>query len=516
MIDLGDVGFLVNPDKHGSFGINDKGQVAFAVLDGGFTKAALWLPAKAFGIDPGTFIPNLPGMTSHPSIFRGCNESGVFVGEGADLDGGDGDAIVFLFSETSVISLVLDPSDSDSDWARAMSVNDTNPPVILGQWQVNSNCDPCGGTPPEAYFRSVYVALQGGSPTTWSYFEVDPSPEPGRCDPASPGNDISTLSPISFRIAGASGTHNVVGKFTCIVGDSYAPKPIGWTPAVNELDREADLGSEARGVNDNGEFVGWEFEDTFLNPRRARHWSSLTASFFNLGSVMPAGQDDDRSWEAISNHALPKVVGWNEDDDRALLWESQSSPQPPWIVTDLNDAIPDCWDGEIELQQAHDINGFEWIVAYGDGDVGTPGVQPHAFVLIPLNGCSDADFDGDGVVGFLDLVTLLAAWGPCTGCAPDIDEDGEVVFLDLLFLLSRWGLCPTGGNSPVGPPTFEEELADAGLDAADWAVFEDCLANGSDEEAKNCACWLEHYLKDCVPSCRNLPDCEGADPLQNH
>ena len=51
------------------------------------------------------------------------------------------------------------------------------------------------------------------------------------------------------------------------------------------------------------------------------------------------------------------------------------------------------------------------------------------------------DFDGDGTVGFSDLLAVLAAWGPCAGCPEDLDSDGTVGFRDLLIVLAAWGPC---------------------------------------------------------------------------
>jgi len=48
------------------------------------------------------------------------------------------------------------------------------------------------------------------------------------------------------------------------------------------------------------------------------------------------------------------------------------------------------------------------------------------------------DIDGDGAVAVPDLLTLLAAWGPTSGCA-DFDLDGVVGVPDLLILLANWG-----------------------------------------------------------------------------
>ena len=53
------------------------------------------------------------------------------------------------------------------------------------------------------------------------------------------------------------------------------------------------------------------------------------------------------------------------------------------------------------------------------------------------------DIDGDETVGILDLLQLLAAWGPCPDppdeCPADFNGDGNVGILDLLTLLANWG-----------------------------------------------------------------------------
>ncbi len=53
------------------------------------------------------------------------------------------------------------------------------------------------------------------------------------------------------------------------------------------------------------------------------------------------------------------------------------------------------------------------------------------------------DFDNDGTVRILDLLALLANWGPCSDppapCPADLDFDGAVSILDLLTLLANWG-----------------------------------------------------------------------------
>ncbi|MCH8342973.1 MAG: VCBS repeat-containing protein [Planctomycetes bacterium] len=61
-------------------------------------------------------------------------------------------------------------------------------------------------------------------------------------------------------------------------------------------------------------------------------------------------------------------------------------------------------------------------------------------VTVIQGGSSIYDLDNDGTVGILDLLALLAAWGPIpTPDPPDFDGDGIVGIFDLLLLLAHWG-----------------------------------------------------------------------------
>ena len=52
------------------------------------------------------------------------------------------------------------------------------------------------------------------------------------------------------------------------------------------------------------------------------------------------------------------------------------------------------------------------------------------------------DLNGSGDVGILDLLALLAAWGPNPGDPADFDGSGTVDIFDLLTLIANWGACP--------------------------------------------------------------------------
>ena len=51
--------------------------------------------------------------------------------------------------------------------------------------------------------------------------------------------------------------------------------------------------------------------------------------------------------------------------------------------------------------------------------------QPAPFEVAAVSGTCPADLDGDGMVGIIDFLGLLAAWGPCP--VGDLDGDGWTV-----------------------------------------------------------------------------------------
>jgi probable HAF family extracellular repeat protein len=141
---------------------------------------------------------------------------------------------------------------------------------------------------------------------------------------------------------------------------------------------------------------------------------------------LPVG--DQKSWAWKLNASL-QAVGWSQPgfaDTRATTWIDGE-------VFELNELVDT--EIEIELTQAWDVNDDGVIVGFGLMESG-----PRAFVLRPR---PVGDLDGDGVVGFPDLLIVLGAWGPCPPppdhCPADIDRDGEVGFADLLIVLGKWG-----------------------------------------------------------------------------
>ncbi len=73
----------------------------------------------------------------------------------------------------------------------------------------------------------------------------------------------------------------------------------------------------------------------------------------------------------------------------------------------------------------------------------TQGVRPESLAAWQPPPSLPGDIDGDGTVGIIDFLALLAAWGPCPPpcpprCPADLDADCSVSITDMLTLLANW------------------------------------------------------------------------------
>ena len=162
-------------------------------------------------------------------------------------------------------------------------------------------------------------------------------------------------------------------------------------------------------------------------------WGNLPDQLFDepFSTTAVLHSDIQGGWPGIANiDADPLFVDPDNDDYRLTAGSpcidaGDNSAVPKDIVTDLDGnprfaddlQSPDC-------QQAPRQCGDPPVV-----DMGAYEFQPW-------------DLDGDGCVGILDLLALLAAWGSNPGHPADFNNDGAVGILDLLALLANWGPCP--------------------------------------------------------------------------
>ncbi|MCH8343992.1 MAG: hypothetical protein IH983_08385 [Planctomycetes bacterium] len=154
----------------------------------------------------------------------------------------------------------------------------------------------------------------------------------------------------------------------------------------------------------------------------------------NGGEQLEVGSSFTVTWHIQIAHNLQN---WD-------LWYSTTGSNGPWTTIAMN--LPP-GSGAVDSVHTYDwtvpnvVDDSVWLRVRMDNsgtDYYDVSAAPFSIVAPSIPG----DLDGDGVVGILDLLSLLAAWGDCPAkgeCPADLDGDGSVGILDLLALLANWG-----------------------------------------------------------------------------
>lgn len=161
--------------------------------------------------------------------------------------------------------------------------------------------------------------------------------------------------------------------------------------------------------------------------------ANLSADVF-LGGAEPL-VSAEAGWATTEDNSGPPIATLYIDKDAASVTLADPADLAAWIgdgtidVTILSEFIAEATPpGVIEFFASGDAS---WSVIY-------------EFGAAPACG---GDLDGDGLVGFADLLDVLGNWGACPGggapCPGDANGDGiDVGFADLLLVLGAWGPCP--------------------------------------------------------------------------
>ncbi|MHC5114753.1 MAG: hypothetical protein ACYTGP_10030 [Planctomycetota bacterium] len=120
------------------------------------------------------------------------------------------------------------------------------------------------------------------------------------------------------------------------------------------------------------------------------------------------------------------------------------------VVVDLDNDICEVFYDAQPLTQYQWTSGFDGsgggqpnIAAVDLFAQGSSSIFYDDFVLVEIQPppCP-ADLDGDGSVGFGDILQIIGAWGSCACCPEDLNGDGMVGFGDILEVIANWGPCP--------------------------------------------------------------------------
>jgi hypothetical protein len=129
------------------------------------------------------------------------------------------------------------------------------------------------------------------------------------------------------------------------------------------------------------------------------------------------------------------------------------SPSSPCIDAGDNTAVPDGIDTDLDGNPRFVDDPDTVDTGYGDPPIVDMGAYEYQ---IPC----PWDLDGDGNVNVVDLLMVIASWGPCAGCPADFNVDGLVNVVDLLALIANFGPCP-------GVPCVWDVNGDRVVDNAD-------------------------------------------------
>jgi hypothetical protein len=104
------------------------------------------------------------------------------------------------------------------------------------------------------------------------------------------------------------------------------------------------------------------------------------------------------------------------------------------------------WNIQTVVDQTIKVpTGYNPSLAFNEFGDGLPAIayfdiaQDLHYVADPLP--ATGDLDSDGVVGIIDFLSLLTAWGNCSVCAncpADLNDDCDVNVVDMLILLENW------------------------------------------------------------------------------
>ncbi len=149
-------------------------------------------------------------------------------------------------------------------------------------------------------------------------------------------------------------------------------------------------------------------------------------------------------WSGTGNiDADPLFVDPDGLDDDIYTWQDNDyrlSPGSPCIDAADNTAVPKGIDTDLDGSPrfVDDLGTPDT----GNADCVNPIVDMGAYEFLP-SPSPPGDLNGDGVVGIIDLLMLLASWGDCPAlpeqCSADLNYDCVVGITDLLTLLANWG-----------------------------------------------------------------------------
>jgi probable HAF family extracellular repeat protein len=373
-------------------GINDYGQVAGWQGSSMGSRPFVWTPASRNGITGALAFPDpLPGASSADAW--AINSSGELVGRSNNL------------------AVLWNPTTPNG--------GTYGPPVELPQ--------------PQGFPLQLALGVNSSGQIVG---RTDGVPKAFLFTPTSPGGGTGSVTHLGTLPSVAISFATSINDYGQVAGTSG--RAFVWTPgtpnaASGQLTGLPVNSSQVQiAINASGSVAGaytgsGGAQGSFLWTPDSPHGS--TGSYVDLGAL-----PNSRYSLALSVNNANAVVGYvGSADVRGFLWTPANG------MVDLNTLLDPTITAGWSLTNAFAINNLGQIAAAAN--FMGPGGQPvtHAVLLMPR---VTADANGDGTVGFDDLLILAQHYGISSGGTWQVDDfngDGGVGFDDLLILAQHYG-----------------------------------------------------------------------------
>lgn len=185
--------------------------------------------------------------------------------------------------------------------------------------------------------------------------------------------------------------------------------------------------------------AGGGSQETHLEPGHVRGEASMFANGESWGGGKGVGEGSGHSnCTVVFELAAETRVRWHIEAGgfdsgwaEVRLWDpagvfASAAGINDWERFEGYEVLP-AGSYRVDASMAGSAFGDAWFADYASGS--------WSFEFLALR---DGDADGDGSVGFTDILAVLAQWGTVDQSIADIDLDGDVDFDDLVAVLANF------------------------------------------------------------------------------
>jgi len=257
------------------------------------------------------------------------------------------------------------------------------------------------------------------------------------------------------------GVANVTGSSPIIAGGRITDNAACFGGAVSNNVSSSPTIANCTMSGNTADFGGgmYTIESSVPRVTNCIVWANSPDQFLQpFGPIFAISFSDVQDgWPGPNNIAVDPgfVDADGPDNDPATFADNdyRLAAGSPCIDAGLTNAVPADEadiddDGDVTERLPIDLDGnprFADDLATADTGCGVPAIVDmgaYEFPGVSFSPVIPGDIDGDGIVGFGDLVAVLAGFGPCRTdcCTADVNGDGTVNFADLVLILANFNM----------------------------------------------------------------------------